>query len=196
VLNRQVIHIAATAPAREARDLLLEIPKSATDQTLTVDNQKIAVTEQTATAFRIALSLTPGETRTITASLDQPARQTVALVDGDDTVLRSIVGVEKLDPAGRAALRHILDLRQDQARKSAEVERQRKLLDDVLADEERIRKNLGAVSAADALRSRLTRALDADETKIEELRKSIDSAMIELAGAHRALADAVTALRI
>ena len=196
VRTRRVIQIAATAPAHEARDLLLEIPKSNTDQTLTVDDGKTRVTEQTVTAFRIALSLTPGEFHTITAWLDQPVRRSVALVDGDDTVIQSIVGEDKLNPSGRAALRHVLDLRQDEAHKTAEVERQRKLLDDVLADEERIRKNLSALAAADALRSRLLRALDVDETKIEQLRKSIDDAVAEADAAHRALAAAVTALRI
>ena len=196
VLRRRVIQIAATAPARESRDLLLEIPKSATDQTLTVDDGKTPVTEQTATAFRIALSLAPGETRSVTAWLDQPVRRTVALVDGDDTVLLSITGSEQPPPSGRAELRHILDLRQDAARKSAEVTRQRKRLDDVLADEERIRQNLAAVAATDALHGRLTRALDADETTIEDLRKSIDAAVAAQARAHQDLADAVTALRI
>ena len=196
VRTRRVIQIAATAPAHEARDLLLEIPKSNTDQTLTVDDGKTRVTEQTVTAFRIALSLTPRESHTITAWLDQPVRRSVALVDGDDTVIQSIVGEDKLNPSGRAALRHVLDLRQDAAHKTAEVERQRKLLEDVLADEERIRKNLSALGAADALRSRLLRALDVDETKIEQLRKSIDDAVAEADAAHRALAAAVTALRI
>ena len=196
VRTRRVIQIVAAAPAHEARDLLLEIPKSNTDQTLTEDDGKTRVTEQTVTAFRIALSLTPGETHTITAWLDQPVRRSVALVDGDNIIIQSIVGEEKLNPAGRAALRHVLDLRQDEARKAAEVERQRKLLEDVLADEDRIRKNLGAVAASDALRSRLTRALDADETKIEQLRKSIDDVVAEVDTAHRALAAAVTALRI
>jgi hypothetical protein len=195
-LDRRVIRIAATAPARESRDVLLEVPKSAADQTLTVDDGKTQVTEQTATAFRIALSLKPGETRIISASLDQPIRRTVALVNGNDTVLQAIVGAEKLDATGRTALRHILDLRQDEARKAADVEQQRKRLDDVLADEDRIRKNLAVVAATDALRSRLTRALDDDETTIEALRKSIATAEAARVKAHQDLADAVSALRI
>jgi hypothetical protein len=196
MLTRQVIKITATAPAQQPRDLLLEIPKSDAGQTLTTDDGKTPVTEQTATAFRIALSLAAGESRTVTAWLDQPIQQTVALVDGDDTILQTIVSEEKLNPTGRTALRHILALRQDQARKSTELDRQKKQLDDVLADEDRIRKNLAAVTATDALRARLTKALDADETTIDTLRKSIETATTDLAKAHRDLADAVTTLRI
>jgi len=193
---RQIIHVTVTAPAKESRDLLLEIPKSNADQTLTPDDPRTRVTEQTATAFRIALSLAPGEVRVVTVSLDQPSRQSTALVDGDNTVLQSIAGEDKLNPAGRAAVSHVLDLRRDEARKKAEVARQRKLLSDVQDDEDRIRKNLAAVGASDSLRSRLMRALDADETRIEQSRKAIDDAQLEADQAHRTLADAVATLRI
>jgi hypothetical protein len=194
--SRQAIHIDIVAPAKEARDLLLEIPRSNADQTLTPDDGKTRVTEQTATAFRIALSLAPGESRTVTALLDQPLRQTVALVDGNDTILQSIVGEDKLNAAGRAALSRVLDLRRDEARQQAEVAQQRKLLDDVQQDEDRLRKNLSAVASGDALRARLTRALDADETRIDQLRKAIEDAQADADKAHRALADAVATLRI
>jgi hypothetical protein len=194
--TRQVIRIDVTAPAKESRDVLLEIPRSSTDQTLTLEDARTRVTEQTATAFRIALALTPGETRTVTAWLDQPLRQTVALVNGDDTVLQSIVGEDKLNAAGRAALAHVLELRRDEARKQAELARQRKLLDDVQQDEDRIRKNLAAVTPADPLRARLTKALDADETRIELLGKAIGEAQDAVDKSHRALAEAVEMLHI
>ncbi len=194
--TRQLIRITVTAPAKEPRDLLLEIPKSNADQTLSSDDPRTRVTEQTANAFRIALSLVPGESRVVTVSLDQPVRQVTALVDGDNTVLQSIAGEEMLNPAARAALSHVLDLRRDEARKKAEVARQRKSLSDVQDDEERIRKNLTAIGTTDALRARLLKALDADETRIEQSRKAIDDAQIEVDRAHRALADAVATLRI
>jgi hypothetical protein len=194
--TRQVIRINVTAPVREARDLLLEIPKSNGDQTLTMEDGKTRVTEQTATAFRIAVSLAAKESRTITAWLDEPVRQSVALLDGDDTIIQSILGDQKLTPPARTALGHVLDLRRDEARKQADLALQHKLLNDVLDDEDRIRKNLAAVAASDPLRSRLTKALDNDETRIEQLRKAIDDAQTEVDKAHRALADAVTTLHI
>ncbi len=194
--NRQVITITITAPAKETRELLLEIPKSGPDQTLTFEDGKTKVTEQTATAFRVALSLAAGETRTLIAWLDQPEQQSVELVDGDDAVLQSIVSADKLNAPARAALTRILDLRRDEARKQAEVEKQQKLQDAVQADEERIRKNLGSVNSSDPLRARLTKALDADETRIEQLRKAIDDATADAEKAHRVLVDAVTKLKI
>lgn len=196
VRSRQMVKLTVTGPARETRELLLEIPKSNPEQSLTLDDEKVKVTERTATAFRIAVSLAPGESRVITAFLDLPVRQTIALVDGNETVLQMIVSEETLNPSARGALRKVLDLRRDEARKEADVEQRKKLLEDVETDEERIRKNLAAVTSADPLRARLTRALDADETKIEQLRKSIDAAQEIADKAHRALTDAVAALKI
>ena len=194
--SREAIQIAITAPAKESRDLLLEIPKSSADQTLTIEDGKTRVTEQTATSFRIALTLAAGESRTIAAWLDQPLRQAVALVDGDDAILQSIVGENSLNAASRAALGHVLDLRRDEARKRADVAQLQRTLNDVQQDEDRIRKNLSAVATGDFLHARLTKALDADETRIDQLRKSIEDAQAEVDKSHRALADAVTALHI
>ena len=117
-------------------------------------------------------------------------------MDGDDTIIQSVVGDQKLSSAGRTALGHVLDLRRDAARKQADVAQQHRLLEDVLEDEDRIRKNLAAVTSSDTLRSRLTKALDADETRIEQLRKAIDDAQSDADRARRVLADAVTSLRI
>ncbi|HEX4366014.1 MAG TPA: DUF4139 domain-containing protein [Rhodopila sp.] len=195
VHNRRIIRITATAPAKEPRDLLLEIPKSAGDETISIDDGKTPVAEQTETAFRVALSLTANETRTITATLDRPEHRTVALLTGSDAILQAIVGTEKLNPSGQAALRHILDLRRQEAHRSADLNQQRKRLDDLLADVDRLRKNLTVVAATDALHTRLIHALDADETAIEALRQSIAAAEAALAKAHQDLAAAVTALR-
>ncbi len=193
---RQIYRVTATAPAKEPRDLLVEIARANPGQTLTLDDGKTGPAEQTATAFRLAISLAAGATKTVTAWVDRPLDQVVALMDGDQAVLRIIANEDKLNAPGRAALNRVLELRQELARRQAEAARQTKLLQDVQEDEERIRKNLAAVTSADPLRARLTRALDADETKIEQLRKTIDDAAAEVDKAHRALAAAVTALRL
>ena len=194
--TRQVVHIAATAPAGEARELLLELPKAGGDQTLSIEEGKAKPTEATATAWRLAMALKPGETQTVTAFLDKPFHQAIQLMAGDDATLQLIVGNDSLNAAGRTALRHAIDLRHDEARKRADVDALRKALDDVQSDETRLRDNLGAVSAGDALRTRLTKALDADETRIEQLRTAIADATSAAEKAHRALADAIAALHI
>jgi hypothetical protein len=195
--TRQVIKFTITAPAKESRDLLLEFPRSGQDQTLSVDDGKTRVTEQTATAFRVPISLAAGEARTVTGTLDQPFLQAVSLlVDGNDTFLQMVISEDKQNAAGRAALAHILDLRRGEASKQDNVTQLRKSLEDVEQNEDRIRKNLAAVTAADPLRARLTKALDADETRIDQLRTAIDQAQTEADKSHRTLTDAVATLHI
>jgi hypothetical protein len=194
--TRQVIRINVAAPAKEARELLLEIPRLNGDQTVSFDDGKTRVSEQTATAYRIGLSLAAAEARTVTAFLDAPVRQTVALVDGNESIIQAVVASDKLSTAARQALGRLLDLRRDEARRQADIAQQKKTLAEVQEDEDRIRKNLAAVSASDALRTRLTKSLDADETRIETIRKYIDDVQQEADKAHRALTDAVAALRI
>ncbi len=196
VRARQAIRLKATAPVREARELLLELPKSSAEQTLSVEEGKAKVTEMTATAWRVGISLAAGATEVATVFLDQPVRRSIRLLDGDDATLQFLVTGDRLNGAGQTALRRVLDLRRDEARKQAEVAQLRRQMDEVQADEDRIRKNLAAVSAGDALRTRLTKALDADETRIEQLTKAIADAAAEVDKAHRALVDAVTTLRL
>ena len=66
----------------------------------------------------------------------------------------------------------------------------------MLQDEDRIRRNLAAVPANDALHARLTRALDADETKLEQLNQAIDQATMAADKARQALAEAAGSLRL
>jgi hypothetical protein len=193
---RQVIQITMTAPAQESRDLLLELPRGGLDQTLSFEDGKTTPAEQTATAWRVAVSLKPQETRTLTAYLDQPTSEDVALVDGNESVIAFVAGQDRLNPTTRAAIRKVLDLRQDEASKTAAAGSLRKQMNDVLVDQDRLRKNLAAVTQGDALRTRLVQSLDASETQAEQLRKAISAADADAAKAHKALADAVAALHI
>ena len=194
-LARQALRVTITGAAREKRDLLIEIPKATADQTLTLEDPKLRVTEQTASANRIAVSLAAGETREIKGWLDTPEITQLALVNGDETELQTVIAATSLTGPGREGLNRVLDLRRAEAGKTADLERKTKLLNDIQVDEDRLRKNLASVTAGDALRTRLTRALDADETKIEQTRQAIDEASAEAGKAHRAVADAIAALK-
>jgi hypothetical protein len=196
VRSRQAIELTLTAPAREPRNLLLELPRGGIGQTLTFEDGKTKPTEETATAYRVAVSLAPGERRTLTAYLDQPISRSVALMDGDESVLGFISNQSALDPSARAAIGHVLELRLDAARKAVDLAALRKQMDDVLADQDRLRKNIGAVTPSDALRTRLVQELDASETRAVDLLKRINAASVEAVKARQSLADAVGTLKI
>ena len=87
-------------------------------------------------------------------------------------------------------------LRTAETARTAERDRltaQQKALD---ADETRLRENLKAVQPTDALRTRLVRQLDTDETRHAQLATAAEAAEAAMDKAHAALADAVQSLRL
>jgi hypothetical protein len=193
--QREVLRLTITAPADEPRRVLVEIPKEG-DRTLTLEGGPITGTEETATAWRVPVSLKPGEVRRLTAYIDRLEREETALLDDDAAVVVRLLNEQTLMPAARTALQRLAGLRQDEASKRAALEQLKAQRATIVEDEDRIRQNLGAVAASDALHARLTRALEANETKLEQLAQSIEQATAAADKAHQALADAAGSLRL
>jgi hypothetical protein len=192
---REVERVTLTAPTTEPRHVLVEITKGP-DQTLSLEGGAIPGTEETSSAWRIPVALKAGEVHTLTAYVDRLQREETALLaDGAQVVVR-LLGEQTLSSPARAALQHLIALRQDEAAKRVVVDQLKAQQAAIAQDEDRIRQNLMAVAANDALHARLTRALDADETKLDQLAQSLDQATAAADKAHQALADAAAALRI
>jgi hypothetical protein len=191
--QRWTATIGLAAPAAETRNLLVEVPKRP-GTTLAVESGP-APSEETATAWRLAVSLAAGETRSLVVHEDRIVREQTVLMQ-DDRVVASLLGTQSLAPAARAALQHLVDLRSVEAAQAAERDRLQAQRDAVEHDEDRIRQNLVAVPPNDALHDRLVRQLDADETRIAALAKSIEQANATVDQAHQALAAAAAGLRL
>ncbi|HET6194525.1 MAG TPA: hypothetical protein VFE12_02175 [Acetobacteraceae bacterium] len=193
--QREVLRVTIGAPADESRRVLVEIPRQG-DRTLTLEGSPITDIEQTATAWRVPVALRPGEVRTLTAFIDRLEREDTALLADDAAVVVRLLNEQALAPAARAALQHLAALRQDEAAKQARVEQLKTQQDMIQQDEDRIRRNLAAVAPNDALHARLTRALDANETKLEQLGQALEQANAAADTAHAALAEAAGSLRL
>ena len=191
--QRWTAHIGLAAPAAEPRSLLVEIPKSLGTELVTDDGGKPS--EETATAWRLAIALKPGETRDLVVHVDRIIRQQTVLMQ-DDRVLAGLLGDQSLTGPARAALQHIADLRAAEAAHVAERDRMAAQVADADRDEYRIRQNLAAVPANDALHTRLVRQIEANEDKIAALGTSIDQANTAADQAHQALAAAVQQLQL
>ncbi len=193
--QREVLHVTLTAPANEPRQVLVEIPREG-DRTLALQGGAIPGTEETATAWRVPVTLNPGEVRHLTAYIDRlQSEQTALLADNAQAVVR-LLNEQTLTPEARAALLRVAELRQEEAAKRAAVDQIKAQQASILQDEDRIRRNLAAVAANDALHARLTRALDADETRLEQLNQALDQATAAAEQAHKALVVAAGALKI
>ena len=121
---------------------------------------------------------------------DRIVRQSVALLEGEPAIAR-VLGLQGLSPAARTALQRLVDLRATRAARDAELERLEEQATQIDADQERVRRNLAAVPANDALHGRLLRQLEALETRMEALRKAQDQAR---AGAEQAQKDLEAAI--
>jgi hypothetical protein len=193
--QREMLRVTLTGPANEPRRVLVEIPKDG-DRTLTLEGGPIAGTEETATAWRVPVTLSPGEVRKLTAYIDRLESEQTALLADDAQVMMRLLNEQTLTPEARTALLRLAALRQDEAAKRTSVTQLKAQQAAILQDEDRIRRNLAAVAASDALHARLTRALDADETELDKLKQAIDQATVAADRAHQALADAAGSLKL
>jgi hypothetical protein len=190
---RQTWRVAVTAPARERRTVLLQIPTPPGQKLEVESGAEPAGTIAGATRLRAALAA--GETRTITAYSDTVQQQRVTLLQ-DSPVLAQLIADQGVPEAARAALRSLAALRAAEAARVAERDRVKAELADVEHTEERLRQNIAAVPANEDLRTRLIRQLDATETRIAELTTAIGQANAAVAAAHAALEKAVRELQL
>ncbi len=193
--QREVLRLTISAPASEPRIVLVEIPKEG-DRTLTIEGGPIAGTEETATAWRVPVSLQAGEVRKLTVHLDRLEREHTELLADDAQVVVRLLNEQTLPQPARTALLRLAALRQDEAAKRTSLEQLKAQQAAVLQDEDRIRRNLAAVAANDALHARLTRALDLDETRLEQLNLAIEQATASVDRAHQALVEAAASLTL
>jgi hypothetical protein len=190
---RTTERITLHAPAAEPRHLLIEIPRQP-DSTLVLEDG-LKPTEETATAWRVDLTLPAGATRVVIAHNDRTLEEAIELSEDEDT-LAGVLGEQALDPAARAALQRVVDARTAVAAAKAQRDRLNARIADVERDEQRLRSNIAAVPAADALHLRLVRALEADETQIAGLRDQSAQAETALQKAQDALAREIAGLTI
>jgi hypothetical protein len=193
--QREVLHITITAPTHEPRRVLVEIPRD-DGRTLTLEGDALPGTEETATAWRLPVTLKPGEVRKLTAYIDRLEREQTALLDDDAQVVVRLLNEQALTPAARTGLQRLAALRQDEAAKRAILNQLKAQQAAIMQDEDRIRRNLAAVAPNDALHGKLTRALEADETKLDQISQAIEQTTAAADKAHLALTDAAASLRL
>ncbi len=142
--DRRLTHARSPPPRNEPRRVLLEVPK-APGGSLARDFAQPA--EETATAWRFAVDLQPGEVKEVTLRHRPRRAQAVALLDDDDGRRRGAqpAGHQRRGPRGARA--HRRPARQEAAR-TAERDQLSAQRDAVEQDEERLRGNLAAVQPA------------------------------------------------
>jgi hypothetical protein len=198
VRSRMVYGVDLTAPPHDSRRVLVEFAKQP-DSDFSVEGGGGAAREETGTAWRVTVTLKPGETAHLKANVDTTQMSELALLndgDFDDTVIAAVMADGTLDAASMGKLQPLLTLRDALAGKQAALHRLTDEQTSVTADEERVRNNLRVVTGPGGLHDRLLAALDGDETRLGALRAAIERAQGDVDAAHAALADAAEKLEI
>jgi hypothetical protein len=182
----RVFSVDLTAPAHEKRVVLVEFEKS--NAHFSVEGGPIAGQSQTSSAWRVPVSLAPGEFRRLTAFADTDSGSAWNLYLGDGTLnetsLTNLLVNGNLTPAATAQVQAVVTLRRTEADREKDLS---KLKDQNIAtttDEDRLRDNLKVVTGTDDLHAKLLTALDADESTLSRLRTEIAAAQSALDQAH------------
>jgi hypothetical protein len=174
-----------TTPADGGRTVLIEQPRR-DGWTLVEPNPALVGT--TPTHYRISQAVPPGTTWTVPVVLERPVAERVVLTDAPVTRLSALASEGQLSPALRAALTRAGALRTELDRRTGAVNDLNKRQAAIVADQDRLRRNLAAVPSGSELQRRYLGTLQKQETDLAAL-----ATQAEVAG--RAVTDADTALK-
>ena len=153
--------------------------------------------ERTSNLYRFPVAVAAGKTETLTVKTERPLAETMGLVDADITFLEvTSQRKEGVSEKLKAALREVLTRRrkvQELNGQAAERENQIKQID---TDQDRIRRNMGALDRNSDLYKRYVKQLDEQETQIQELRKQAENLRMQAGTAERELRAFVDGLEI
>lgn len=172
-----------TTPADSGRTMLIEQPRRDGWTLAQPDPAQAGVTP---THYRITQVVPPGTTLSLNVVLERPVEERLALTGASPAQLAALASEGQLSPALRAALTRAGALR-------AELDRRHTTADDVehrraaiVADQNRVRQNLGAVPNGSELQRRYLGILQRQENDLAALATQADSAgraMMEADGA-------------
>ncbi|HXP77346.1 MAG TPA: DUF4139 domain-containing protein [Stellaceae bacterium] len=164
--DRQTVLYTLAAPKTEARRVIVEQPMIANWALVEPAGKTV---EETATAYRVAVDLKPGETRILRFTLEHPREDTLRILDTDDEDLGAVAKDRALDPGVRVALAELARLRRVVSDKKAAAERIESAIGGIAEDQSRIRANLESIDKESALHKRYIEKLADEETRIEAL---------------------------
>jgi hypothetical protein len=183
-IERQTTTYRIAAPAQEPRRLVIEQPLLA-GWTLAEPDEKTA--ERTATHWRFALDLEPGEQRSFVVALERPLTETLAVAELSSDQVAAWASAPELDQKSRAAFAELARLRAAVDAAGADVERLAAERKAIFEDQERLRDNLASTPRESDIYRRYLDKLSEQESRLDKLQRTLDSARI----AERSASDAL-----
>lgn len=189
-VEQRVITYKIAGPAREARKMILEIPKLS-GYTLVEPREGI---EETDLYWRVPARLAAGKTIEIKVVAQRQAVEAYGIANMSDGQIGYYAVNNALDSKARAAFARIAELKRSLAQEEARAESQAGKLEDLTEEQARLRANLDAVPRDSDLYRRYLKKLDDQETAIEGLQSGIADAQEAADAARKALEDYLATL--
>src|SRR5215471_12416642 len=122
---------------------------------------------------RFQVKVPAGKTVPYTVSEEKDFASSVALTNSDDQFIRVVLNEKVTSDKVKAALTRALELRGKLAQSQRELQQQQRQLNDITADQDRLRKNLRDMPPTAAAYKRYLKKFDDQETQIVKLQALI-----------------------
>ncbi len=192
-IDRATTTYTITGAAHEPRKLVIEHPRQ-TGWDLVVPAADIV--ETTADAYRITATVAAGQTATVTVAVERPRQDHFELVDIPAEQINFMLNARTLSTELRQAVAKIAQLRATIAENQQKVDRLERNMTELTKDQQRLRDNLQAVTAASDLGHRYVARLGDQENRMDKLSQDLTAARAAAETAQQALADYVKALNL
>lgn len=189
--ERSVTTYRIAAPAKEGRTVLIEQPRRPGWE---LAEPAAAQVEATPDQWRVSQAVAAGAVATLRVVLQHPVSQTIALADQGAEQLAALAANGALPPDQLAAMRRVAGLRGDLDARRASAKDADDRAQAIVADQDRVRKNLGAVPPNSDLQRGYLSQMQSQEKDLAGLRARQDDARQQIAAAEAKLLDAIAGL--
>jgi hypothetical protein len=179
--------------AKEERVVLLEHPRWEGWTLVEPEEEQL---ETTTANYRALVAVPAGETRTMTFGFERPTSQAIYLSSIDDGSLDYYLDATFVPEAVKQQLALLVNLRGDLAERRRELALIDGRINQIIADQGRIRQNLQSVPAESDLQRRYLEQLGQQEDELAKLRSESEAKRQEVAAAEAAVADFLKQLNI
>ncbi len=181
------------APATEDRSIVLETPRH---NDMLLKSPDAATTELTPDAVRVPFSVKAGETGKIDVVWERTDNQTMTLSDMEIDSVYYYASDTRLSEAQRAAFKRVAELRESVNSLDKQIAAANEEHDRIVAEQERIRENLGSVPEGSDLQRRYLATLSEQEDRLTAIAQRLTQLQAERDAAQKALGDYVKSVTL
>lgn len=127
--------------------------------------------ERTSSLYRFVVDVPAGESKKLKVITSRQVAETIGVVDSDLNALVVHVSRKEVPEKIREALQEVVQRRRKVQELQAQAASREQEIGTIMQDQERIRKNMGALDKVSALYKRYVTELDRQETRIQTLRE-------------------------